>query len=468
MVKILHVAVVDKIATFRQRDGVIVCGNKGYRVKFTFDSEWDGLEVKTARFIYNNTVVDKVFEGDTVDVPVIRNAPLAAVGVFVGDLQTTTPAFIPCTKSILCSDGLPPDPAPDVYAQIMELLANGGGGGGGTGAPGKSAYEIAVAHGFEGSEADWLASLKGEPGEPGQPGGPGEPGQPGQPGTSVTITSVTESNESGGENAVNFSDGKKLIIKNGKKGDTITVTSIEAIGNDGERVTYQMTFSDGSKHDFVTFYGMQGVSVTSVESLGYTDGLPGHGGFITYRMNFSDGTHFDYDVHDGNDGTSVTITSVTESDESGGENVVTFSDGKKLTIKNGKDGAGGGSGSGVVVVTCDGYDGERGQASIPSTDIKSHIDAGKMVFVLYAGGCYTYRGWNDVSQTAQFGLTAVGDQGEVYTTCVDIDYNGDFTLGYNNHIGLPEITASDNGKFLRVVNGAWAAVTLTDVSQVGG
>ena len=35
------------------------------------------------------------------------------------------------------------------------------------GADGKSAYEIAVEHGFEGTEEEWLESLKGEPGEPG-------------------------------------------------------------------------------------------------------------------------------------------------------------------------------------------------------------------------------------------------------------------------------------------------------------
>ena len=29
------------------------------------------------------------------------------------------------------------------------------------------------------------------------------------------------------------------------------------------------------------------------------------------------------------------------------------------------------------------------------------------------------------------------------------------------------VTASDNGKFMRVVNGAWAAQALTDVSEVG-
>lgn len=44
------------------------------------------------------------------------------------------------------------------------------------------------------------------------------------------------------------------------------------------------------------------------------------------------------DGTDGEDGTSVTVSSVTESTESGGENVVEFSDGKTVTIKNGKDG----------------------------------------------------------------------------------------------------------------------------------
>ena len=41
---------------------------------------------------------------------------------------------------------------------------------------------------------------------------------------------------------------------------------------------------------------------------------------------------------DGRDGTSVTVKSVSESTASGGSNVVTFSDNKTITIKNGKDG----------------------------------------------------------------------------------------------------------------------------------
>ena len=39
-----------------------------------------------------------------------------------------------------------------------------------TGAQGMSAYECAVALGFEGTEEEWLESLKGQPGEPGETG----------------------------------------------------------------------------------------------------------------------------------------------------------------------------------------------------------------------------------------------------------------------------------------------------------
>lgn len=51
---------------------------------------------------------------------------------------------------------------------------------------------------------------------------------------------------------------------------------------------------------------------------------------------------------DGEDGTSVTITKITESSVSGGTNTVTFSDGKTLSIKNGKDGKDGEGGSGGI------------------------------------------------------------------------------------------------------------------------
>lgn len=47
------------------------------------------------------------------------------------------------------------------------------------------------------------------------------------------------------------------------------------------------------------------------------------------------------DGANGKDGTSVTVASVNESNDDGGYNVITFSDGKTITIKNGSKGSAG-------------------------------------------------------------------------------------------------------------------------------
>ena len=57
-----------------------------------------------------------------------------------------------------------------------------GGGSGVAGADGKSAFEIAVEHGFKGNEAAWLESLKGAQGEQGPAGEKGEKGDQGEVG----------------------------------------------------------------------------------------------------------------------------------------------------------------------------------------------------------------------------------------------------------------------------------------------
>lgn len=57
------------------------------------------------------------------------------------------------------------------------------------------------------------------------------------------------------------------------------------------------------------------------------------------------------DGNNGTNGTSVTVKSVSESSESGGSNVVTFSDNKTVTIKNGKDGTNGSNGKDGVTPT---------------------------------------------------------------------------------------------------------------------
>ena len=102
--KTLRINVKDKIATYFQRDGVIVCGNKGYTIAFTFDEEWDEYTTKTARFIWNGKYYDQQFTDNECLVPVINDTTNVTVGVYAGDLKTTTPAEIPCLISILCGN----------------------------------------------------------------------------------------------------------------------------------------------------------------------------------------------------------------------------------------------------------------------------------------------------------------------------------------------------------------------------
>lgn len=102
MTKTLHINVTDKVATYRERDGVIVCGNNDYVIEFTFDDEWDGYNSKTARFIWNNNREDVTFTGTTCPVPVIENATECVIGVYVEGVCSTTSVVVDCLKSIRC------------------------------------------------------------------------------------------------------------------------------------------------------------------------------------------------------------------------------------------------------------------------------------------------------------------------------------------------------------------------------
>lgn len=117
---IINITVQDKIAT-HVGDAYYVCGNSDFVVRFDFDDEWAALDVKTARFIREDGAYhDQVFSGSECPVPIISNTSSIRVGVFAGNLQTTTPARVPAAKSILCPGGMPAAPGDDVYNQIME------------------------------------------------------------------------------------------------------------------------------------------------------------------------------------------------------------------------------------------------------------------------------------------------------------------------------------------------------------
>ena len=90
---------------------------------------------------------------------------------------------------------------------------------GAQGIQGLSAYQVAVQHGFEGTEDEWLISLKGEKGETGPKGEQGEPGPKGEPGA----------NGAPGEQGPKGDPGEK-----GEKGDpgsdaSVTKQNVESV-----------------------------------------------------------------------------------------------------------------------------------------------------------------------------------------------------------------------------------------------
>lgn len=115
----IKIKVENKIAY--SPDAKIVCGNSDYKIEFSFDAEWGKETVKTVRFIHNNAYEDIVMTGNIIDVPIIKNTTKLSVGVFAGELRTTTPALIACVPSILCGFDTPDEPSEDVYNQIIAL-----------------------------------------------------------------------------------------------------------------------------------------------------------------------------------------------------------------------------------------------------------------------------------------------------------------------------------------------------------
>lgn len=102
--------VADKIATVVDAP-VIICGNSDYVIDFTFDSEWDDYEEKTARFKFKKDgkkgYIDVLFSGTQCNVPILSDIDMVEIGVYAGNLSTTTGAKVDCERSILCGGNTP-------------------------------------------------------------------------------------------------------------------------------------------------------------------------------------------------------------------------------------------------------------------------------------------------------------------------------------------------------------------------
>lgn len=121
MSKTFTVKVRGKIAAAEYTEPY-VCDNSDYEIEFDFSEEWQVYELKTARFAYGGKMQDIIFEGSRCGVPRMSGICSFKVGVFAGDLSTTTPAYIEARASILSEGGTPAAPAPDVYDQLMQRM----------------------------------------------------------------------------------------------------------------------------------------------------------------------------------------------------------------------------------------------------------------------------------------------------------------------------------------------------------
>ena len=94
----LTVAIKERIASIPS--GVsLVCNNPSDVIQFNFDSEWDSITLKTARFTWQRSYMDVPFSGNTVNVPDISKTNMVELGVYADGI-TSTAVKIPFKHSI--------------------------------------------------------------------------------------------------------------------------------------------------------------------------------------------------------------------------------------------------------------------------------------------------------------------------------------------------------------------------------
>lgn len=126
----------------------------------------------------------------------------------------------------------------------------------------------------------------------------------------------------------------------GEKGDPGVTPHIGTNGN----------WYIGSADTGVKAQGKDGAEGRGIKSIARTSGNGAAGTTDTYTITYTDNTTSTLTVYNGKNGTngtSVTVKSVSESTADGGSNVVTFSDGKTLNVKNGSKGSKGDKGDSI-------------------------------------------------------------------------------------------------------------------------
>lgn len=242
----------------------------------------------------------------------------------------------------------------------------------------------------------------------GSDGSPGATGETGATGVGIKNIVFKQNTTAGNVYTINLTDGSSydFTAPAGPKGadgsggtggggsgeDGVGIQSIQLKSEADTGNTYTIILTDGSTYDFTApagpsgkdgSNGEPGKDGTSVTVASVTESAEDGGSNV---VKFSDGKTVTIKNGskgsggaDGKDGTSVTVTNVSESNVDGGTNVVTFSDGKKLNIKNGSKGSDGAPGA-------DGSSGADGKDGVSPTIAVSAITGGNRLTITDANG----------------------------------------------------------------------------------
>lgn len=135
--------------------------------KFTFDGDWKRYH-KTVQFSQCDEVYSVVLgtDGTSCYLPAELHVGAVKMGIYGYDTASDTTVratTVPVTLNIrefgFEGEEPPIPPTPDLYTQLLKRIEDAE-----HGLDGKSAYQIAVDHGYIGTEEEWLASLHGKDG----------------------------------------------------------------------------------------------------------------------------------------------------------------------------------------------------------------------------------------------------------------------------------------------------------------
>lgn len=152
------------------------------KIHFVFDNNWKPLH-KVVQFTQDESTYNRVLgtEETSCFLPAELTAGTVKMSLFGYDAEatetvraTTIVKTLHIRPSGFKGENSNVPPTPDLYQQLLQKIQSAS-----KGTDGKSAFEIAVEHGFVGTETEWLESLKGVDGKDGVNGKDGCDGRNG-------------------------------------------------------------------------------------------------------------------------------------------------------------------------------------------------------------------------------------------------------------------------------------------------